>query len=89
MHKIIDFPLLMSGVAVVLSAILLSITWFTNSTRPNQRVSMTLLYIGMLAMGAGRLVGVKGSNADVVLGVNFGFSASALLVALLSSRRST
>jgi hypothetical protein len=88
MHTTVTFPLIASCISIISMAIVLTITWVTRSSRPRQRISITLLSIGVIGFCAARLLGVQGANASMVLGAYLGFSVSALVVALMLPRRS-
>ena len=87
MHMTVDFPLVASGISIAVMTVTLAITWLTRSSGPRQRISITLLGIGVMAFCTARLLGVQGANAEVVLGAYLGFSVSGAVVALMLPRR--
>jgi ABC-type Fe3+-siderophore transport system permease subunit len=48
MYTTVTFPLIASCISIISMAIVLTITWVTRSSRPRQRVSFTLLSIGVI-----------------------------------------
>jgi hypothetical protein len=55
--------------------------------RAEQRIAIILLCSGLLVSGVSRLVGLKGTDATLMLGASLGFTVSALVVAALWRRR--
>jgi hypothetical protein len=78
--------LVASCVSIVASIIVLVLTWVANSARW-RRIPIILVCLGALVLGVAHLLGIQGEDAKIILGVYFGFSMSALVVAVMSPRR--
>jgi hypothetical protein len=85
MHEVtFDFPFVAACISMICAVILLVVT---RRAEWRKRISIILLCSGLLVFGVSRLVGLKGEDAALMIGVWVGFNVSALVVAVLLGRR--